>query len=98
MTYTNIGDTIYVEADPRHYAMYGQVKDKDGIRIVTVNRETHHYLISKCFIKKEELDAVDKDYLRDYVRVREVNIDVNQVSLAISNIPARDYTWFQIFS
>lgn len=45
VTYTNLGGRVYVETGPQNYAMFGQVKNKLGKKIVVAvnNKDPHPY-------------------------------------------------------
>lgn len=99
LTFISNNGRIYVETDEKHFGLYGQVTDKDGLRIIAVNDDRHHYLTSKCFTKQERIEDVSANYLRDYAAVRYMVLDmIKQPSPAISKIPTLDYIWSNTFS
>lgn len=98
LTFTMLGGRIYIETDPEHFAMYGQVKIKNEVTIVAVNENEHTYLTSTCQVEQVKLSRVRKSDLQDYAKIRDVSLAIKNESPAISNTENPDYTWSQTFS
>lgn len=62
---------IYAETDEKHYAMYGQVKDKDGVRIESASEDGQYYLTSKCESSWTDIKKIDEHTLSSYHQIRE---------------------------
>lgn len=70
VTFTKVYERIYVETDAQHYAMWGQVRDGDGVRIVAVNGVTRYQQSMRCATDQQRLTEVDKEILEAYGKVR----------------------------
>lgn len=95
VTFTNIRGRIYVETGPNNYAMYRQVTDEDGLRIVTVGEDIHHYLTSKCKHDWSNLRRVDKGQLEKYKQIREIFVGLKETNFETS---PQSYNWTETFS
>lgn len=70
-TFTKIGWKVYAETDPEHFAMFGQVRDQYGLRIVSADKEGHYHLKPDCKYEWKSIDKIDEATLRSYRGVRE---------------------------
>lgn len=98
VTFVKLQGKVYVETDANHYAMYGQVADKDGTRVVVVNDNDHHYVTSKCDHTWEDLREIDKRRVEDYGKVRENNLKVQTKSRAETGVYSDTYLWSDTYS
>lgn len=73
--------------------MYGQVTDRDGIRIIVVGANNHYYQTSKCENKWEDLQDINQDHVRDYRKISEKYSVIKEESPEISKVPTERYTW-----
>lgn len=71
LTFSKIEGKIYVETDPKHFAMFGQVKDKDGIRVISIDEEAQHHLTAKCEIGFKYIGKIDGDTQYKYSQIIE---------------------------
>lgn len=97
LTFSKINGRVYVETDPFNYAMYGQVSDKDGQRIVVVNGDEHSYQTSRCEDEKESLSGIKSQQLDDYRKLRDIYLKEERESPAISGVPTQSYIWSTLF-
>lgn len=93
ITFTKNRGKVFVETDPEHFAMYGQVTDKDGVRVIVVDRNNHYYQTSKCESEWERLKDINQDHARDYRKIRDEYSTIKGESPEISKIPSERYTW-----
>lgn len=70
ITFAKVNGRIYIETDEQHYAMFGQVTDNDGVRVVVVNGDTQYQQNSKCLAERTELKEVDPEHLKSYAEIR----------------------------
>lgn len=94
ITFSKIHDKIYVETDLQHYALYGQVTDKDGIRVIAVNGNTRAHQTAKCDADWNSMDKIDKDYSS----IREAYLDVREKCLEASSKPKKSCIWSDTFT
>lgn len=71
VTLINIKGRIYIETDPEHYAMYGQITDDDGIRIVVLDGNRQKSLTAKCEVERRWLDEINEGHLKAYKGLRD---------------------------
>lgn len=93
LTFVKMNRNIYVETDPKHYALFGQVMDKDGPRVIMVNGDDHYSLRSRCGKEWQDLEEVGDARLSNYVAIREASLKVSSPSPALSNIPSQEFSW-----
>lgn len=98
VTFTKLGDRVYAETDPQHYAMYGDYRNSQGIVIIAMNGKDHHKFYSKCDYKWTPLDELDKEVLEDIGKRRERYLEEKGESPSISNTKTDSYTWSDEFS
>lgn len=94
VTFSKIFDHIYVATDSAHFALYGPIKDKDGIRAVAVNGQTRYYQTPKCETDWNSLDEVKMDYNLN----KEQFSKIQNKCPAITNKPTNSYTWSDTLS
>lgn len=93
ITFSKINGKIYVETDPFHYAMFGPVKDKDGLRIVAINGNDHYHQTSKCNDVKTSLLGLKDKQQEQYRQVRDAFLEETRECPAISGTPTKGYIW-----
>lgn len=94
VTFSKIGYRVYVETDPQHYALYGQVSDKQGFRAIAVNGDTLAYQTKECDTDWSSMSKIKKDYSE----IRGAHLEVRNKSPAISNTPTQSYIWTDTLS
>lgn len=75
LTFATNDGKIYVETDEKHFGLYGQVTDKDGVRIIAVNGNRYHYLTSNCVKQEEDVKDVNKDHSAEHTSAESGNIE-----------------------
>lgn len=95
VTFVKSKGRIYVQTDKRHYALFGQVKDNDGIRIIVVNGKIRYYLTSGCKTGMHDLSSQD---VNEYFEAGYEYMKVDQKSPMLSNIPTDKYSWSDTIS
>lgn len=93
LSFSKYDGWIYAETDQFHYALYGQITDNDGIRIISVDEGDHFYQKSNCESKWQELNKIDPDYVPMYKRIRETYLKLDE---SRKNSPGA-YTWHEYF-
>lgn len=93
VTFSRIGADIYVETDPTNYAMFGQIMDESGVKIIRVNKLTQTHLTSRCKTGKTDINQVDEATLRTYKEIRERHLAEKR---GPEESP-QSYTWSQTF-
>lgn len=96
--FTKHGGKMFVETDSKHYAMYGQVTDMFGVRVVVVSDNNHYFQTSNCEKKWQDLDSINQEHLKGYKKIREEYSKFKDESPSISGIPTDSYTWSNTFS
>lgn len=94
VTFTKNYDNIYVATDSSHFALYGPIRDKNGIRAVAINGQTRYYQTSKCETDWDSLDKVKSDYNLN----KEQFSKIQNKCPAITNKPTNSYTWSDTLS
>lgn len=94
LTFSKIEGKIYVETDPKHFAMFGQVKDKDGIRAISTDEETQYHLTEKCEIGNTYVDKIDADTRYKYCQVIENHLEETRRP----GESPKSYIWTNTFS
>lgn len=69
-TFSRVDWKIYAETDSKHFALFGQVQDMHGTRIVSVDEKGQHYLTSKCETGWEGIEKLDETTLSRYNGIR----------------------------
>lgn len=91
ITFSKINEKIYLETDMHHYAMFGQIKDNEEIRIIAVNGPTQYYQASKtCESGRTKL-------IRNHNNIRQVYLSVYNKCPKITKIPTECFTWSEDF-
>lgn len=94
ITFSVIGGRIYAETDQDHFAIFGQTKDKDGARIVSVDEDGQYLLKGNCDSDWTRLENVDAATKFGYNGIRTNH-------LAETRIPKESpcsYVWSDSFS
>lgn len=86
---------IYVETDAQHYAMFGPITEKDGIRVVAVNDDDHYTLTSRCAKEWLDLKEISKEKLKVY---NDIRIKSAGQSTHITNSPNENYSWLSTYT
>lgn len=71
VTFINVKGRIYVETDSEHYALYGQVTDEEGIRIVVFDGDRQKSLTAKCKVERRWRKEVNEKHIQAYKGIRE---------------------------
>lgn len=94
LMFGKIGGKIYAETDPKHFAMFGQVTDQGGVRIISVDDQDQFYLTSSCESGWKDMRKIGKAVLESYSKVREI---YTQEKRGPSESP-QSYAWTDSFS
>lgn len=94
LMFGKIEGKIYAETDSDHFAMFGQVTDRDGIRVIAVDHQGQFHLTSKCESGWKDTKKLDKSVLQSYAQIRDVYM---QEKRDPSESP-RSYTWSDTLS
>lgn len=98
VTFTKMGDKIYVETDPQHYAIFGQYQDEHGNMIVAVNDEHQYKLGTTCEKKWQNIKDLNGEELDNYKEIREKFLAEKRKSPILSKTSTDSYTWSDTFS
>lgn len=93
LIFSKVGGKIYVETGPKHYAMFGQFRDENGVRIIAVNEGSLYSLTSKCVKSWSPIEEVQRRYLRRYREIRKAFLGVNQWSPEASSLATESYRY-----
>lgn len=95
VTFVKLNGEIYVETGKQHYAMYGPVRDKNGIRIIVVDNDDRYYLTSRC---EAGWNSLEGHKVTDYRWYRVKYLKVNRECPAKTQVSSSAYKWSDTFS
>lgn len=99
LAFSKIDGKIYVETDQKHYAMFGQFRDGNGVKIIAVNEFSHYSLTSRCVKLWSPIEEVQRRYLEKYSEIRKAFLGLNQwKSSKVSSLATQPYRWSTTFS
>lgn len=65
--------------------MYGQISDKDGLKVIAVDDDSRYHQTFKRGTGLQEISSIDQDVLEKYSRIRENLFENRSEGIRYSN-------------